>query len=372
MWARSIRREAPEHPLTFHNRAGPRGRGRKVLMIRPMLVAHLLTGFMAVVTPVSQAWGAGASSWTPRVRERMVVDALKVAPPALVRIILKHPDSFRAGLSDAAGTEGTAEHRETGTEPGAAVALDTVIKRAVGAIDNHHPMTDVAYFMGVLAHIAADLSDPLKTAPAGEQAPFAADFPSYVERNIHRFPAVFYGWNADAAASAVDAGAAARSAAAVSRPYFAHLERAYAATGGSSASFDVRSVPFGVGSVCYSRAVTEIARSWLSVWMRAHGDLTGTPWLVGAPQAAPPRAATAAPAGSSAHAPPPPLDNPATQVEENGAMTAANVEDPNGASVTKTILGKSRKRLSKAAASEANLPAPTDPNGRERTDGSKD
>jgi hypothetical protein len=43
--------------------------------------------------------------------------------------------------------------------------------------------------------------------------------------------------------------------------------------------FDVRSLPFGIGSLSYSRSVSDTARLWLHLWKQAHGDLTGTPYL---------------------------------------------------------------------------------------------
>ena len=43
--------------------------------------------------------------------------------------------------------------------------------------------------------------------------------------------------------------------------------------------FDDRSVPFAVGSLAYSRTVTDIVRFWLDAWNRAHGDIGRTPYL---------------------------------------------------------------------------------------------
>jgi len=40
---------------------------------------------------------------------------------------------------------------------------------------------------------------------------------------------------------------------------------------------DYRSPVFGVAQIAYSRAVTGIAATWLSVWRNARGDLTRQP-----------------------------------------------------------------------------------------------
>ena len=65
-----------------------------------------------------------------------------------------------------------------------------------------------------------------------------------------------------------------------SRADDADLARAYAAAGDPPAesAFDERSVPFAIGSLAYSRSVTDIVRVWLTAWAEAHGDLGYTPY----------------------------------------------------------------------------------------------
>jgi hypothetical protein len=319
----------------------------------------------------SIAGSATTSAWNGRSRARMVADALKVAPPVLAHLIAKHADSLRAGLEEATLSEGEAQHRQNNEDPssGAAAAMGVVAAKAIAALDGHKPMTDLVYHLGVLAHLAADVSDPLLTDPAGSHASFAADFPSYIERNLERFPAVFYGYPEGSSPLVAEAIASAK----IARGYYGHLARAYAAAGGSSVSFDVRSIPFGVASLCYSRGVTNIARAWLHVWREAHGDLTGTRYLPGiavaggTPSRSPVARAVTAPRrtplppsveGSGGVALRPEAIDPADDLEGTGEGAAV---DPNGATITKTIIGKSRKRLSEAARS-GNGPPPSDPN----------
>jgi len=297
---------------------------------------------------VDKAAAVSTSAWTARTRDRIVRDALKVAPPALAHLILKHPDALREGLAEAGLTEGSAQHRQDSdaTVEGTASAIEAVSRKAIAAFDDHRPIADAVFYLGVLAHLAADASDPLLTSPGGATAPFASDFPMYVERNVDRFPAVFYGYQPPGEEAASATIATAKQA----REYFEHLSRAYAASGGSSARFDVRSIPFGVASICYSRAVTSTARAWLHVWREAHGDLGGTPHLPEGervevllhPQA-PAATATAPPATGEAGEP--------------------AVEAAGDAPITKVILGKSRKRLGKGAKD------PNAPSGEEHESG---
>ena len=228
--------------------------------------------------------------WSARARDRMLLEALKIAPPALRRIIALHPRELVAGLRRGEGFEGQPQHRQESDLPGAgaAAALATVGRKAVDALDAHRPMKDVAYYLGLAAHFAVDLSDPTLTAPGGTGAPFTGDFSRYTDRNLEKFPVVFYGYpELPAARSLTDAPPpveslepAGRAEAAAARKYYPHIARAYARSGGSSSGFDVRSIPFGVASLCYSRGVTNIARAWLQIWISARGDLTGTPHLV--------------------------------------------------------------------------------------------
>ncbi|MBI3448718.1 MAG: hypothetical protein HY049_07370 [Acidobacteria bacterium] len=290
--------------------------------------------------------GAG-SAWGARARARMVADALKVAPPVLAGLITRHEDSLRAGLEEATRSEGTSQHRLDGADPasGAAAAMDTVAGKAIAAMDGHRPISDVVFYLGVLAHLAADVSDPLLTAPEGATAPFAPDFPRYVERNLDRFPAVFYGYPEEPGTLS----AVALDSAHLSREYYGHLARAYAESGGSSEGFDVRSIPFGIASLCYSRAVTGIARAWLHVWRGAHGDTGGTPHLASA--APPPKAMAPIPrvARPAPRAPAPPPEAGAG-APDAGALQAAGGEEE---TPTKVIIGKSRRRLREEAARSA-------------------
>jgi hypothetical protein len=325
--------------------------GRMNRKLRTIIGALALSISFTIGFP--EARTGSTSSWTPAVRERMIVDALKVAPPTLARIILRHPDALLAGLSEA-GMEGESpQHRQDaeGAPTGATESLDMTSRWAAAAIDGHKPLREFVFRLGVVAHYASDLRDPLLTSTRGATAGFGRDFSVFVERNVALYPVVFYGYaplpEAESTGwpglpplpSASSLETDGREAAGVARGYFLHLERAYAASGGSSEKFDVRSIPFGVASICYSRAVTGIARAWLHVWRSARGDLSGTPHLPGAPPSR---------AGAPRTRAPKPAD-PAPAVEPPSGRTAAEprerepVELEGNGAMTKTIYGKSKR-----------------------------
>lgn len=299
----------------------------------------------------SLAAASGGSAWTPAVRERMAADALKVAPPTLARFVLRHFDSFKTGLRDAAARGEITQHRQMGDETtGAATALELTERWAAVAMEERRPISVLVYRLGVVAHYAADLNDPLLTSQSGGGAAFGPDYAGYVEENLHLYPAVFYGYPSleqipPAGENRMAVVRDGMDSAEMARGYFPHLERAYSRSGGSSDGFDVRSIPFGIASLSYSRAVTGVARSWLRVWVAARGDLSGTPHLQGAPPVRPgmrrdvSRTVDQIRKVREAATPKPPAG-------AEGAASAATDPDRPPAH-TKTIYGKSRRERTK-------------------------
>lgn len=305
------------------------------------------------------AWAGEPSTWTPLVRQRIVMDALKVAPPALARLMIRHADSLMAGLDEAAAAAAHPQHAQplADSPDGAAAALAQTSRWAASAMDGHGRISAVIYRMGVVAHYAMDVSDPILSAPEGAGGGFTADFSRYLESNVDRFPVVFYGYpdlsaeRSDEPPEIADLAADGLAAAEKARSYFPHLSRAYAASGGSSARFDVRSIPFGVASISYSRAVTNVARAWLHTWRCVRGDISGTPHLKGAPPPPPGFKIGTAPARPRQA----PLPLPAAEIGEAPGEPDEELGEPRPAGespapITRTIYGKSRKKLAEERA----------------------
>ena len=114
---------------------------------------------------------------------------------------------------------------------------------------------------------------------ASYQRPIA--LPRFIrcESRLDRFPLVFYG-HEDPHLADGDYRAFARSAMEHAADRDRDLARAYAAAGDppNPMYFDDRSVPFAIGSLSYSRSITQVARLWLTAWERAGGDVGRTPY----------------------------------------------------------------------------------------------
>jgi hypothetical protein len=130
----------------------------------------------------------------------------------------------------------------------------------------------------VLSHFVMDASFPPGVGDDGD--PRYADFASYCELKLEKFPLVFYGHQDEALAEG-DFRRFARRAMDQARVEDSDLSRAYAKSGDTPGVkiFDDRSIPFAVGSLSYSHCVTDIVRVWLAVWRLAGGDMGRTPYL---------------------------------------------------------------------------------------------
>jgi hypothetical protein len=263
---------------------------------RPLLIAGIAASAVCLTA------GSRADAWTPPLRERAALEAIRMMPAALRLLLERHRDALLAGVHEASGAEREPAHnllpRQTGVS--AATDLRDAVLAAIKGIDKHAPFSVVAQRFGRVAHYIGDLNNPLRVSDADpREAQWEKDYAAYVESNLAAYPLVFHGW--DNAPLDGDGPAAERllafalTASDRARGYYPHLKSAYdpASRIPVAVRFDVRSLPYGIGSLSWSHTVTDTARVWLFIWKQAHGDLYGTPWLAT-------RTAAPAPGGSSA------------------------------------------------------------------------
>ena len=247
--------------------------------------------FPLLLIVVSIAVCADAMAWSPEMEERVVFEATRLMPASLRSIMNNHVDALHEGLQEAAVDEGSAAHTlllrpvTRGTNAGArAMELATEI---VAMVNSHQPFADVARKMGSIAHVVCDLNNPLLVSDDDpREFQYADDYVEYVRNNLDRYPLVFYGWEEETLRLTSpkgdgDLSAFVRQTARRARRYYDDIGRAYSPVNKEPMSrrFDVRSIPFGIGSISYSYSVTDTARVWLQVWRKANGDMSGIPYF---------------------------------------------------------------------------------------------
>jgi hypothetical protein len=217
---------------------------------------------------------APAAAWTPKTQVTIAWEAARLAPRDLYRQIYRERKEFEAGVGAPFDDSDALRHAKNGDGTG---SLDRVIEEAVvGAIEairKHRPFTEIVRRMGTLSHFVADANNPLATSNTdAEESRYFADFLRYAQSAEPRFPLVFYGLM-----PALDRS---RDVAPLLAQTFARGRELYPLVGqeyrkidyaSGLGRFDDRSTAFGVASLSFSHAVTDIALVMRYVWLKAGG-----------------------------------------------------------------------------------------------------
>ena len=250
-------------------------------------------------------WALAAApllAWTPEFQVALGREAARLAPPDLARQIELHAGDFRAGVLAPFGDREPLRHV---LNPDGTGSLDRTIaeetERAVGLIRGLAPFDLVVRQLGVVAHFVADAHNPLNGSDDDpREADFYADYLRYAESAERRFPLVFYGFRARFDEPRhVDA--LAREAIGRGRGLYPLLGREYRRIGfaAGALTFDDRSTAFGVTSVQFSRAASDIAEVLRYIWLRSGGadPRTALPVRGGGQLVTIPRSTTGRPTG---------------------------------------------------------------------------
>ncbi|HEY6844084.1 MAG TPA: hypothetical protein VI391_07950 [Thermoanaerobaculia bacterium] len=206
-----------------------------------------------------------AFAWTRTADQQIAYRAAQLAPRDLRSMIIRYHTQYYAGVDRALAEEGTDVHRAHLRE-----RIESEADDVVRLIRTRKPMQEVVFRLGMLAHFAGDANNPFHVATDPQVESSHADFEGYFERRMQRFPTVFYGLDPRfALPQYVDRtlNRTARFAPLMDEEYF---------RGGSrhtSADFDDRSTAFGVASICWSHAITDIVNLDYYIWRQAGGDV---------------------------------------------------------------------------------------------------
>jgi hypothetical protein len=186
-----------------------------------------------------------ATAWTRASDQRIAKKAAALAPADMRLIIERYNSDYQTGLSRAEASP-TELRRQIEAETNAAIAV----------MRSRKPLPEFVEHLGVLAHLVSNANTPSR-----------GDFEIYFERRQSKFPTVFYGIDANFTMQRTFDRAVAR----MSR-FHPLIESEYERAS-SSDGFDDHSTAFGIASVCYSHAVTDLVNLYYYIWKEAGGDV---------------------------------------------------------------------------------------------------
>ena len=185
-----------------------------------------------------------ATAWTRASDQRIAKKAAALAPSDLRTLIEHFNTDYQAGLTRATAGPDLSDQIESETNA------------AIAAARARKPMSEVIERLGVLAHLVAQANTPA-----------SGDFEQYFERSQRKFPTVFYGLDTNFNVERYFQRTFRRTS------RFSPLVESEYARAERSEAFDDRSTAFGVASVCYSHAVSDLVNLYYYIWKEAGGDV---------------------------------------------------------------------------------------------------
>ncbi len=230
----------------------------------------LLRSFLFLLTLAA----APAGGWSPSTQTVIAEEAAALAPKDLARQIFRHKRQLRAGVvAPFSDTDGEA-HMENGDGSGTlGRTITSHVEAVIVAIRGHQPFAEIVQRLGVVSHYVADANNPLNTSTGDSQeGRYFRDYLQYVDSALPRFPLTFFGLE-PGLDRAADVSPVVRRTLARSRGYYPMIGREYRRVDFAAGKrvFDDRSTAFGVSSLAFSHAVTDVAQVFRYIWLRAGG-----------------------------------------------------------------------------------------------------
>lgn len=215
-----------------------------------------------------------AAAWTPATQAVIAREAARLSPPDLARQIEKHRHAFEEGVNAPFADTDSSRHMKN---PDGSGQLDRVLEAeaaaAVAAIRSHKPFEEVVRRLGVVSHYVADANNPLASSGEDpEERRYFVDYLRYAETAEPRFPLIFYGLQPGLEGGR-DLAPLIDAALKRGRELYPLIGGEYRRIGFASGlgRFDDRSTAFGVASVAFSHAVTDVTLALRYIWLAAGG-----------------------------------------------------------------------------------------------------
>ena len=214
-----------------------------------------------------------AHAWTRASDERIAKKGVALAPPDLRLVLDRFDTEFKHGIALAESDEGSESHHffVLSRDGRLRERIEKETAKSIQMIRSGEPMSHVAERLGILAHLVADANNPFHVANDDARLTAAHnDFEQFFEQRLAKFPTVFYGLDPRFQLTSYLDKTFARTA-----KFYPLMSEEYFRGGTlrSSSEFDDRSTAFGVASVCYSRAVTDLVNLYYYIWKEAGGDV---------------------------------------------------------------------------------------------------
>lgn len=214
-----------------------------------------------------------AAAWTRASDQRIAMKAAALAPADLRMLLEKYESDYKLGLERAQADEGSDSHHYFALSRSGKLRerIERETQAAISDVRGGKPMSDVVQRLGGLAHWVADANNPFHISASDPRLSASHDdYEQYFERRLAKFPTVFYGLVDHFTVSSMLERTFARSA-----KFYPLLGEEYFRSGTrrSSSEFDDRSTAFGIASVSYSRAVTDLVNLYYFIWREAGGDV---------------------------------------------------------------------------------------------------
>ena len=223
-----------------------------------------LIAFLFLATAIS------AHAWTRAADHRIATRSAELAPRDLRLVIDHYRDEYLRGVDRALADEGSEIHRAK-----LRARIEAESRAIPLMIRRNEPMSVIVERLGILVHLVGDANNPYHVG--SDDAEAHPDFERYLERRMAQFPPFFYGLERNFSLGPYLDRTFARSA------HFSPLMMEEYSRDGekrTSADFDDRSTAFGVASLCYSHAVTDVVNLYYFIWKEAGGNVRKVPQSV--------------------------------------------------------------------------------------------
>ena len=215
-----------------------------------------------------------AAAWTPTSQQAIAEHAARFAPPDLYRQLARNRIAYLQGVSDGFGERDPAAHAKNADGSGHLdQAITIAVDNAIRSITAHQPFSEISYRLGIVSHFVADANNPLNVDESDpEERRYYADFLTYLESAEPRVEIVFYGFRPDFVGQR-DLPQLVGEALERGRGFYPAVGREYRRVRFASGieAFDDLSSAFGVASLAYSHAVSDIAELLRYIWLEAGG-----------------------------------------------------------------------------------------------------